>query len=140
MKNFEFTIKGHKYNVDIKSFEYNIAEIEVNGTPYTVEVHKEFKASKTPTLVRKTVVTPKGSDKIQKSGGIASPVKAPLPGVIIQIFAKVGDSVSKGQNLLIMEAMKMENNVLSEKDGVVKSVKVATGDNVLQGDVLIEIE
>jgi len=139
MKKYDFIIKGNKYHVHIKSFEDNIAELEVNGTPYSVKVLQEVKTTKTPRLIRKPVVPKPGEGMIKKTNG-AQIVKAPLPGNIFKILVAVGDQVKKGDNLLIMEAMKMENNVLAEKDGVVKSIKVTKGAAVLQGDVLIEME
>lgn len=141
MKKFEFTIKGHKYDVLIKDIEDNIGHIEVNGTQYEVEIHKEVKkATKTPRLVREPVVSKPGEGTISKKATGTTPVKAPLPGSIFKIQVAVGDSVKKGDVLLIMEAMKMENNIMSEKDGVVKTLKVNVGDAVLQDDVLLELE
>ncbi len=142
MKNYKFTIRGIDYEVDIHSFEDNVAEIEVNGTTYSVEVHKEVKSTKTPKLVRSNVPQPTRSEsKIKKNiSSSATAVKAPLPGSIFKLFVKEGDEVKVGDNLLIMEAMKMENNVLAEKAGKVTSVKVAVGDAVLQNDVLLEIQ
>ena len=139
MKNFKFKIRGHIYEVDIKNFEGNLAEIEVNGTPYKVEVQKEIKESKTPILVRSALVNPKSAHKFKKNISNISPVKSPLPGVIMQIFVKENDEVKKGDKLLIYEAMKMENILLAEKDGKIQSLKVAVGDNVLQDDLLIEL-
>lgn len=138
MKKFDFTIRGNKYNVEIKRFEDNIADIEVNGTKYKVEVHKEVKVTKTPQLVRPEVQK-EGSGKIRKTLSSSYLVKAPLPGNILKVLVKVGDEIKKGDNLMIMEAMKMENNILSEKDGTVKVIKAKDGDAVLQGDTLIEI-
>jgi len=140
MKKFEFTIKGHKYEVLVKDFENSIANIEVNGTTYEVEIHKEVKINKTPKLIRKAVVSKPGEATIPQKSSILTKVKAPLPGSIFKLQVAEGDSVKKGDVLLIMEAMKMENNILSEKDGVVKSIKVAVGDAVLQEDVLMELE
>ncbi|OQY00092.1 MAG: acetyl-CoA carboxylase biotin carboxyl carrier protein subunit [Bacteroidetes bacterium 4572_128] len=139
MKNFKFKIRGHKYDVEIKNFEKNIAEIEVNGTVYKVEIDREVKNEiKTPRLVRSKIKNPKGAGKIKKSG-IAT-INAPLPGSIFKIFVKEGDTIAVGDKVLIMEAMKMENNIMSEKAGTIKSMKVAVGDTVLQNDILIEIE
>ncbi len=139
MKNFKFSISGNSYEVDIKDFDGNTAHIEVNGTPYTVEVQREVKKTKTPTLIRAEVPL-KGGDKIEKrQHGSPIPITAPLPGSILEIFVKPGDVVKKGQPLLLMEAMKMENKIQSEKDGVVESVRVSKGTNVLQGDVLMEL-
>ena len=138
MKNFKFTIQGKQFEVDILKVEDNIASIEVNGTPYDVQIHKEIKTTKTPTIVRTELPKKEPSVKPKKDAGV-TPVKAPLPGNILDINVKTGDTVKKGDVLLIMEAMKMENKVLCEKDGVIKDIKVSNGDAVLQNDVLIEI-
>ena len=140
MKNFKFTIRGHLYEVDILSFEDSQARIEVNGTPYEVEVHKTKTESKTPVLVRSDIKHPKGSHKIKKQEAGTLKVKAPLPGNIMQVMVSEGGEVKKNARLLIYEAMKMENNLLSEKEGKVSKVHVRPGDSVLEGDVLIEIE
>jgi len=138
MKKFKFTIKGQEFDVDIKEIEGSNAQIEVNGTVYDVEIQAEEKASKTPQLIRKPVINKPGEGQIKKTAGGVS-IKAPLPGTIIKIDVAVGDSINAGDTLLVMEAMKMENNVLAEKPGTVKSIKVNVGDAVLQDDVLIEI-
>lgn len=140
MKKFEFSISGNKYEVEIKDVEDNIAKIEVNGTPYSVEIHREVKKPKTPKLVRSEVRVKPGEGNIVKSASGGHQVKAPLPGNIFKMLVKEGDTVKKGDVLLIMEAMKMENNVMAEKDGTIKSIKVKVGDNVLQNDTLLEYE
>ena len=139
MKHFKFTIKGHDYEVEVKSFEGKMAEVEVNGTLYEVEVQTEKKSSKTPQLVRKEVPRPKDAHVIRK-GETVYKVRAPLPGIIMQMKVKEGDEVKRGDKLLIYEAMKMENSLVSEKDGKVVSVNVSAGDSILQDDVLLEIE
>lgn len=139
MKKFKFTIKGNIYEVEIKDFQDRTVEIEVNGTSYTVDVHHEVPQSKTPKLIRPIVVVPEGAEKIKKVVTGGHKVKSPLPGTILKILVNEGDSVEKGQTLIVMEAMKMENNVLSEKTGVVSSINISLGQNVLQGDLLIEI-
>jgi biotin carboxyl carrier protein len=139
MKHFKFTIKGHNYEVEVKTLKGQMAEIEVNGTLYEVEIQSEKKSSKTPTLIRKEVPRAKDAHKIKKDAFVQM-VLAPLPGIIMQILVNEGDEVKRGDKLLVYEAMKMENNLLSEKEGIVKSVKVTAGDSILQGDVLLEIE
>jgi biotin carboxyl carrier protein len=143
MKKFSFIINGNNYEVEIQGFEENVARVEVNGTSYNVEVQKELKVRKTPTLVR--AESPQPSRKESKIPRIASrttnlAVKAPLPGTIISVLVKEGEKVAIGQKLLTMEAMKMENNVLSEKDGIVRVVRVKPGETVAQNDILVEIE
>ncbi|MCK4663921.1 MAG: biotin/lipoyl-binding protein [Bacteroidales bacterium] len=140
MKNYSFTINGNDYEVEIIDYEGDIAILEVNGTPYKVEVHRKIQQTKTPTLIRQEVLTTRKESKIKKtiSSGY-TPIKAPLPGNVLQLFVNVGDEVKKGEKLMMYEAMKMENMILSEKDGVIKTIKVNLGDSFLQGDTLIEI-
>ena len=143
MKKFKFTIKGHQYEVEIMSFENNLAELEVNGTHYSVEVEsqREVKSPKTVKLVRSPVPQPTPEQSaIPASLVQATPVKAPLPGTIIKVLATAGAAVKKGDTLLIMEAMKMENSITSSRDGRVAAIKVKEGDTVLQNDVLLELE
>lgn len=143
MRNFKFNIRGNDYEVEIQKMEGSIAEIEVNGTTYQVEIEHKRTASKTPILVRSAITNPEGSHEIKKNPTAKSAsyqVKAPLPGTIMQIFAKVGDKVKRNDRLLIYEAMKMENNLVAEKEGEIKAVLVKSGDNVMQGDVLFEME
>ncbi len=140
MQKFKFTIRGNDYEVEIKKMEDCHANIEVNGTIYNVELHKEQTISKTPILRRPAVKHPEGSDRIKKVNESVFKVKAPLPGNILQLFVKQGDEIKKGDKLLQYEAMKMENNLLSEKDGVVAEIKVNLGDTVLQDDDLIYLE
>lgn len=138
MKNFKFKIRGNQYNVDIKDVVENNVEIEVNGTPYSVAIEREVKTSKTPTIVRKRL--PDTKAKAPSAASSLKSIKAPLPGNIFKLNVSEGDSVKKGDVLLIMEAMKMENNILAENDGTVKSLKIKEGDSVLQNDILLEIE
>lgn len=142
MKKFSFVINGNAYDVEVLGFEENIARMEVNGTEYNVEVRKELKMTKTPTLVRAEPPKPTSKEsKIPKMTVQTTnmAIKAPLPGTIITVLVKPGDKVTLGQKLLTMEAMKMENNVLSERDGTVKTVNVKPGQTVAQNDVLVEI-
>ncbi len=145
MKKFKFNIQGNEYQVEIQNFEGDVAEIEVNGTLYTVEVEKKLQQSKTPKLVR-SVVSPstESSASTAKTSNPSAPkgaghIKSPLPGVILNILVREGDKVKVGDKLIILEAMKMENNINADKEGTIKSIKVRQGDSVLEGDVLIEI-
>ncbi len=138
MKNFKFKIRGTQYNVDIKDVQEKTVELLVNGTKYVVDIEREVKTSKTPTIVRKRLPDDKG--KMPKPGNSLKTIKAPLPGNIFKLNVSEGDTVKKGDTLLIMEAMKMENNILAEQDGTVKNIKIKEGDAVLQNDILIEIE
>ena len=140
MKKFKFTISGAEYNTEIKKIENDFAYMEVNGTEYKVKIDTELQKSKTPKLVRSRVdINPKDA-QIKKAEPRASTLKAPLPGIIIKISVKLGDEVKAGDTLLIMEAMKMENNIQAEKDGIIKEIKVSEGQNVMQDEVLIELQ
>lgn len=141
MKNFKFTIRGNQYDVNVQNIEDDVAEIEVNGTSYQVTLSKAVKTSKTPQLVRSKEYTAPSSSRTskptEKKG--AGFIKAPLPGTILAISAKIGDTVKVGDTLLIMEAMKMENDIKSDKEGIVKAILVSNGASVLEGDILVEI-
>lgn len=139
MKTFKFTINGNQYNVDVKDIEDNIAHLEVNGTKYEIEIEKKVKKTKTPTIVRSGSTGPAKPEIDKREKGSATPILAPLPGNIIEIVVKPGDIVKKDQKLMVMEAMKMENQILADKDGVIESIKVGISQAVLQGDVLLEI-
>ncbi|HDR51622.1 MAG TPA: acetyl-CoA carboxylase biotin carboxyl carrier protein subunit, partial [Mariniphaga anaerophila] len=131
---------GNDYEVHIKDLEDNIAEVDVNGTRYEVKVHNEIRTSKTPRLVRKPLEKLPGEGQIKKKETTGKhEVTAPLPGTILSLNVAVGDVVAEGQNVLVMEAMKMENQVQTTKGGEVLSVKVKIGDAVQQDDVLLEI-
>jgi glutaconyl-CoA/methylmalonyl-CoA decarboxylase subunit gamma len=145
MKKFKFTINGNQYETEVLSIEDNIAEIEVNGTLYKVEVDKTLKTTKTPKLVRQVAVPSTDSHpSVAKTSSPAGPkgagsIKSPLPGVILEVFVREGDDVKMGQKLLLLEAMKMENNIEADKAGKVVSIQKQKGDNVMEGDVLIII-
>jgi len=137
MKKFKFKIKGQNYDVEIKSFENDIAQIEVNGTVHTVNVEVIAEETQAKPVARKAA--PVAEVKTAPASGL-TPFKAPLPGEITQIRVKKGDTIKKGQTLFIMVAMKMENEILSETDGVIASIKVNEGDVVLQNDLILEIQ
>src|SRR5690606_30958990 len=139
MKNFTFRINENNYGVKILSQENNTIELEVNGTTYSVKLKEEIKKVKTPILVRKPI---SGAIEPVKVNPVSSRAKiiAPIPGTILSINVKVGDTIKENDLLLVLEAMKMENSIVSEKSGVVTAIKVAVGQQVLQGEVMIELE
>ena len=145
MRNFKFKINGHDYEVNIKNIDENLAELEVNGSPYTVEVDKSLETSKTPKLVRSvSVPSTDAHPSVAKTSNPQEPkgvghIKSPLPGVILDLYIKVGDRVKVGQRLLVLEAMKMENLIESDKEGTITSITKQKGDSVMEGDILISI-
>ncbi len=136
MKKFNFKISGNEYGVEIKSIEDNIAQIEVNGTQYEVELEGVAKPTKTPTIVRK-VVPSKAEEIAKKDKGSTSTVKAPLPGKIMNLKVQVGDIVKKGDVLLVMEAMKMEHTIRAPEEGQVEAFYYQPGDLVDGGAELL---
>jgi glutaconyl-CoA/methylmalonyl-CoA decarboxylase subunit gamma len=139
MRSFKFNIKGQEYEVEIKKIINNMAEVEVNGTVYQVEVKQDAKQSKTPILVRSEPAIPKSAHKFKKKISGTYEVKSPLPGNIMNVFVKENDEVKKGDKLLMYEAMKMENIIYAEKDGLIVKIRIKPGDNILEGDLLMEI-
>ena len=145
MKKFSFTINGNTYDLDIKSVEDNVAEVEVNGFSYSVEFDRVLETTKTPRLVRTEAVPSTDITRSeQKTSSPAGPkgsgfIKSPLPGTIIDINVKVGDMVKTGDKLLTLEAMKMENIINSDKSGIIITVNYKKGDAVMEGDILIEV-
>jgi biotin carboxyl carrier protein len=150
MKKYNLTINGTKYSVDINDIEDNKANIEVNGTPYTVELDMESiptMQKSQPKVVRVAAPAPKAAPAAPAAvpAAPAAPtagcvLKSPLPGTILDVFVNVGDTVKTGQHLILLEAMKMENNIDADRDGVVKEIRVRRSDSVMEGDVLLVIE
>jgi len=137
MKNFKFRIYENNYNVRIISHEDNIIDLEVNGTSYSVKLSEEVKVTKTPTIVRSASKKPEPL-KVNSNTSNAK-IVAPIPGTVLSIDVKVGDTIKLGDRLLVLEAMKMENNIASEKSGIITAVNVTVGQQVLQNEVMIEI-
>jgi len=143
MKKYKFTIHGNQYDVSIHNVEDNVIELEVNGSTYSVEVDKSLQPVKTPRLVRARAVpstdtTPSEGTGAKVTKGVGT-IKAPLPGTVLSIHCKLGDTITMGQKLITLEAMKMENSIDSDKEGKVLNIKVNQGQNVMEGDILIEI-
>lgn len=145
MKNFSFKINGNKYEVEIGEIEDNVIDVNVNGSIYKVEVDRNIQPVKTPKLVRpNNVPSTDVSPQVKKTASPGTPsgggtIKSPLPGVILELHVREGDTVTLGQKLVTLEAMKMENVINADKEGTVKSIKFHKGDNVMEGDILIEI-
>ena len=139
MKEFKYKINGNTYNVAINNVNDNLAEVEVNGTKYNVELEAAPKPEVKP-VVHEVHKPAAPANPAPKPAARKSGIKSPLPGVILDIKVQVGDAVKKGQTLLILEAMKMENNIDADRGGVVKEILVQQGATVMEGDNLIIIE
>ena len=135
MKEFKFTIDGKQYNAAVNELEDNFAEVTINGKTYKVELEKE--EAPAAAAVRRPAAA--AAPAAAAPAGLMT-VKSPLPGSIVKVLVKAGQAVKKGDVLLTMESMKMENNVTAEADGTVKAVYVEPGKNVMQDDKLLDLE
>ncbi|MBP5171658.1 MAG: biotin/lipoyl-binding protein [Bacteroidales bacterium] len=135
MKEFKFEIDGRAYQASVEELEDNMAQVVVNGKAFQVKMPQE--EAPAARAIRPQAQSAAPAPKT--AGGVFS-VKSPLPGSIVKVVVAAGQAVKKGDLLLTMESMKMENNVVSEVDGTVKAVLVEAGKNVMQDDKLVEIE
>ncbi len=149
MKKYKFTIHGSEFAVRVRKVEGDQVQLEVNGTPYDVTLHREAQPSKTPVvMVRKEINTKAGNERVKENlkpvseskRPSAKSIKSPLPGNVLKVNVAEGDVVKEGDVLMIMESMKMENNILAERDGKIVKVVAPAGKAVLQDEVLFEIE
>ncbi|MDR2891429.1 MAG: biotin/lipoyl-binding protein [Alistipes sp.] len=148
-KEYKFKINGNSYDVAVGSVEGGMAKVTVNGTMYELEVESNTLLKPSPARTAQVApatysatapVAPAKINQVATSTGSASPMKSPLPGVILDVKVREGESVKEGQLLMVLEAMKMENNIDAHKAGVVKLINKRQGDSVLEGDVLLTIE
>ena len=149
MNKYQYKVQGVDYDVEIVDVNGNIANVTVNGISFEVELKEPIKASQMPKRpsVKPTAPAPKpvvaaASSAAQApahSVGAGTKVTAPLPGTITEVKVKVGDTVKNGDTVVVLEAMKMQNNIEAECDGTVTSVLVNTGDTVMEGAALITI-
>ena len=144
MKEYKYTIEGNKYEVAINEVNGTTAKVTVNGAEYTVEWEKPVE-EKPVVKVKPAVAKPTAPTTPATAAPAAAPVsgnaiKTPLPGVIIDVKVNVGDTVTKGQTVVVLEAMKMENNINADRDGKVVAIQVAKGDTVADGAALIVLE
>ena len=144
MKEYKYKINGNTYNVGIGDIDNGIAQVEVNGVPYKVELDDKTAAVKTvsapkPSAAPRTASGEKVIASRPAAAGAGTPVKAPLPGVVLNINVNVGDTVKASDSIVVLEAMKMENSIQAGRDGVITSIDVKQGDSVLEGTTLVTI-
>lgn len=139
MKAFQFTIDGRKYDTTVNEIDGGMAEVTVNGTVFHVAIDQMKNATSIKPAAPRAAAAPAAAPKVAQAAG-TTVVKSPLPGSIVKVVAAAGQAVKRGDLLLTMESMKMENQVLSEVEGTVKAVLVQPGQNVMQDDKLVEIE
>ena len=142
MKEYKYTIDGKEYKVAIGDIVENVADVTVNGEQYKVEMEPEKEPEKPKPVVRPVAPAPApaSSGASIASANSQNTVKAPLPGVITEVKVAVGDSVAEGDTVVVLEAMKMANNLDAEKGGKVTAILVQPGQSVMEGDPLVVIE
>ena len=155
MKQYSFKINGKEYNVAIGEAEGKMLTVNVNGADYQVELNQEI-AGQAGNDVKGSVMPGSGnsvmpgSDRASqapaqtapaapKAAGAGQTVKSPLPGIIISVDVKEGQAVQRGQKVAVVEAMKMENDILAECDGTVTAIHARKGDSVLEGADIVTI-
>lgn len=147
MAKYQYTVEGTDYDVEILEIEDNVAKVNVNGAEFVVELKQALKPTTRPI---KQVVAPEPRPAAATAAaptpapapapvGTGKNICAPLPGTIIDIKVKVGDQVKEGDTLLILEAMKMQNNIEAEVSGQVTAILVKPGDSVMEGTALVTI-
>ena len=144
MKEYKYTINGNKYDVAINEVNDTTAKVTVNGEEYTVEWEKPIEEKPVvkvqPVAAKPTAAKAPAAQPAAAAAVSGHAIKTPLPGVIIDVKVNVGDTVAKGQTVVVLEAMKMENNINADREGKVTAIQVAKGDTVADGAVLIVLE
>lgn len=150
MKQYKYTINGAQFDVTIDSIVGQKAKVVVNGLPFEVEMQgSTLTEDDLPTVTADApaAAAPAAAPAAETpaapaatSGpGAGTPVKAPLPGVVTKILVSAGQAVKKGDTVVVLEAMKMENNITAEADGSITGICVSAGDSVMEGTTLITI-
>jgi len=150
MKSYKYKINGNDYNVDIELVDGNQAKVSVNGTPYDVELDNPISHTRLEPRHAKVAhieAAPARKERIpsiDEAKSVEVPtegviVRAPLPGTITSIAVNVGDKVNEGDVLVVLEAMKMNNNIEAEASGTVCRIDVQPGDAVKEGAILVVI-
>ena len=150
MKKYQYKVQGVDYEVEIADVEGNIAKVNVNGIPFEIELQKPINAAKHPTMTAPKVQAPVAAPAAAPvaaapvaaapaAAGSGNGIKAPLPGTITEIKVQVGQQVNVGDTVVVLEAMKMANNIESDYAGQVTSILVKQGETVMEGAVLLTI-
>ncbi len=147
MSKYQYKVDGIDYEVEIEDIQDDKAKVTVNGKSFEVQLSHPVKAPSRPKPVQAPVSAPTASRKEEKApaikpkaaAGSGAKILAPLPGTIIDVKVNVGDSVKTGDTVVVLEAMKMQNNIEADCDGKITSVLVTRGDTVMEGAALVTI-
>ena len=134
MRTYSYNVNGAQYDVTIESIQGQVAKMNVNGVLFDVEIlGTPLTEGDLPEAAAAPAPATKGA------AGAGTPINAPLPGVVTKVLVAAGQAVKKGETVVVLEAMKMENNITAECDGSVTGVCVAAGDSVMEGTTLVTI-
>lgn len=148
MAKYQYKVQGVDYDVDINEIDGNIAKVTVNGIDFEVEMKENIGKARPQVKKVTPVVAPAAAPKAAPApapvaapaaSGAGKPTTSPLPGTITSVNVKVGDTVKQGDVVIVLEAMKMQNNIEAEASGTVTGVNVSVGDSVMEGAVLVTI-
>ena len=151
MNKYQYKVQGVDYDVEIEEVEGNVAKVNVNGIRFDVELKQPINPTSSLKKVRVEAPKPVARPAIPTAApaaapvapaapaGAGSPIKAPLPGTITDIRVELGQQVNAGDIVLVLEAMKMQNNIEAEATGKITSILVKPGDTVMEGSVLLTI-
>ena len=141
MKEYKFKINGKDYAVKIGEAEGKNLTVNVNGADYLVELENAPVQAAQPVIPSAASVSPEAAPAAAapKAAGNGVTIKSPLPGIIISIDVKEGQAIKRGQKVAVIEAMKMENDILAEADGTITAIHARKGDSVLEGADIVTI-
>lgn len=151
MRTYSYNVNGAQYDVTIESIQGQVAKVNVNGVAFDVEMlgapiaEGDLPAAAPAAAPAATTAAPAAAPATpaaapaKSAAGAGTPVKAPLPGVVTKVLVANGQAVKKGDTVVVLEAMKMENNITAECDGTVSGVCCAAGDSVMEGTTLVTI-
>ena len=140
MKAYKFKINGKEYNVAVNGIEGKNADVTVNGVNYQVELENEVSpAVNAAAPAAPAAQAAPAATAAPKPAGAGKKIESPLPGVIISVDVKEGQAVKRGQKVAVIEAMKMENEILSDVDGTITAIHVKQGDSVLEGADIVTV-
>ena len=143
MKDFKFKIDGKDFTTSVDEQGNGQFTVTVNGKAYQVELPEHVVAARPtihPMTAQAAAPAAHTPAPAPAAAGASATVTSPLPGTITKVNVAAGQKVKKGEVLLVMEAMKMANDVVAEADGTVQQVCVKEGQSVNQGDVLIQLQ
>jgi len=152
MSRYNLTINGNIYDVEVTGFTGAAASVTVNGNPYQVQLSGGAVTSAVPVAPAAAPAAPAPAQPAAAAPAPAQPapaapaapeggevVAAPMPGLVLSVMVKEGDTVSEGDTIIVIEAMKMENEIKAHVSGTVTKVNVAPGTEISVNDVMVVI-